>query len=460
MKQYKTRMELFSFHDYAGLAANMEKLARKGWLLDKIGRMGWRYRRIEPQNLKFAVAYFPPASTFDPEPSESELRFRDYCEEAGWKLAASNAQIQVFYNENPDAVPLETDAVLQVENIHAAAKKTTLLSHWILGGLGLFQLIVWLVTFLENPALILADYGGWFRFISFANLLVLSAVELISYYTWHKKAVRLAEETGQLYPTQSHRIFQMVSLIIIVGALILWVFLMQSRRMKVTLFLSLLNMTLLVAAVQGCQELLKKLKVSKTKNKVITLTVDFVLAFLLIGMLPNWIIRMDLSDKTPVDTYVLYGRERHVYNDPLPVCVEDLLEVDPAGYSKELETKRTVLAAYYDAFQSGRRDWETDLPWLEYRLVILEIPSWTEFCWNGWIENYETEMPFYRRLEKLDAASWKAEEAYRAFDRDGNEKEWLVRWKDRFVRLTADWELTEEQMSILAERFLNCEKHP
>jgi len=458
MRQTKTRMELFSIHDHVGITSHLEKQARKGWLLEKVGNWGWRYRKIEPQSLRFFVTYFPPASVFDPYPSEGEATFREYCEQAGWKVAASNAQLQVFYTADPNAVPVETDAVVQVENIHAAAKKTTLLSNWLFGIIGVINIITWLITFFENPVILLADYSGWMRAISFSILILLSCTELLSYYLWHRKAVEVAQETGCLHPTKSHRLLQIVSLVILIAALFLWFFVTQSRRTRIIYAMSLANMALLMALVQGCRILLQKLGVSKTKNKVITLTVDFVLAFLLIGMLPRWIMKMDLHDKTPVDTYVHYGIVREVYNDPLPVCVEDLLAVDPAGYSKELDVQKTVIAAIYDGIQLERRDSDLVLPDMDYRLVISEIPSWTEFFWNGWIEDYDAKKSVwtpYRYLEERDPTPWKAVEAQRSCNRDGEQQEWLIRWEDRFVRLSADWELTEEQMGIIAEKLRN-----
>lgn len=451
MRKTKTRMELFSLHDHVGLTKHLEKQAQKGWLLEYIGRLGWRYRRIEPTQLKFAVTYFPPASMYDPEPSEQERTFQDYCEQAGWKLAASSAQLQIFYHESPDPIPLETDALLQVENIHAAAKKTTLFAHWLLGIMGLFYSLTWFISFFENPVGMLADYGAWFRAISFLNLVLLCAVELTSYYRWHKKAVVAAEETGQLHPTRSHRLFQVVSLTITFTSLFLWFLFMQSRRTKVLAAVCFGNMALLMGAVQGCQFLLKKLKVSKTWNKVITLSVDFLLAFLLMGMLPQLVLDMDLSDKTPVDTYTYLGRVREVYQDPLPVSVEDLIEADPLLYNKELEVQKTVLAAIYDANQSHRRDQEADLPDMDYRLAVCAVPAWTEFCWNGWME-----MPRYQHLEEQDPAPWKALEAQRIIDIDGNAGGWLIRWEDRFIRLNADWELTAQQMGHIADAILNC----
>lgn len=123
MRKTKTRLELFSFYDYCGIAAHLEEQVRKGWMLVKIGSMGWKYQKTSPREVKFAVTYCSEASAYDPGPSEEQLTLQEYCAQAGWQLAASNAQMQIFWHEDPNATPLETDAVWQVENIHASAKK-------------------------------------------------------------------------------------------------------------------------------------------------------------------------------------------------------------------------------------------------------------------------------------------------------------------------------------------------
>ena len=73
-----------------------------------------------------------PASAFDPEPTEGELEFRDFCARTGWQLACSSAQMQVFYNEGPDPLPIETDPALELETIHRAAKRSYLPAYFVL----------------------------------------------------------------------------------------------------------------------------------------------------------------------------------------------------------------------------------------------------------------------------------------------------------------------------------------
>ena len=115
MKDTKRRLEVFSFYDRAHIERHLEAMAARGWLLERMGKFGWVYRRIEPKRLTFHVSYFPDASDFDPGPTWGQLTFQDFCERTGWQLACSSAQMQVFYNEGPDPLPIETDPALELE---------------------------------------------------------------------------------------------------------------------------------------------------------------------------------------------------------------------------------------------------------------------------------------------------------------------------------------------------------
>ena len=130
------------------------------------------------------------------------------------------------------------------------------------------------------------------------------------------------------------------------------------------------------------------------------------------------------------------------------------MDVSAEGYSKELDVKETFLAAIYDASQTTRRDMDLDhYPDMNYRLAVSKLPALTQWFWNGWIDKYPDGG---ERLVTMDPDPWGAEEAYREWvgsDEGGNFSfTWFIRWKDRFVCLTAYRELTEAQMGIIAER--------
>lgn len=126
MLRTKRRMEFFAFYDDQGIARHLERMAGKGWLIERINNYFWTYRKIEPQRLRFAVTYFPEASDFNPGPTENQQTFLEYCESAGWQFAAQWCQMQIFCSENPAAVPLETDEFSRLQNIHRCMRKNFL----------------------------------------------------------------------------------------------------------------------------------------------------------------------------------------------------------------------------------------------------------------------------------------------------------------------------------------------
>ena len=84
---------------------------------------------------------------------------------------------------------------------------------------------------------------------------------------------------------------------------------------------------------------------------------------------------------------------------------------------------------------------------MSYRLAVSKVPALTEWFWNGWTEDYLDHTAYGTHLEPADPAPWGAVEAYREYDGFS----WMIRWEDRFVRLTAYWELAPEQMAQIAE---------
>ena len=163
MKDRKRRLELYSFYDHTGIERHLERMAEKGWMLEKVENNIWHYRRIRPKKLTFFVTYFPRASEFDPEPGEEQKIFFDFCEHTGWKLAAVSAQQQIFYNESPDPVPIATDPQVELETVRRSARKSFLPGLWVLLACGLAVTLAGLLYCLANMGM---TGPGWQRLVS------------------------------------------------------------------------------------------------------------------------------------------------------------------------------------------------------------------------------------------------------------------------------------------------------
>ena len=209
MRNTKRVIAQFTFFDRTGIPGFLEKQAKKGWMLEKISSYGWKFRRIEPQKINFAVTYFPQASMFDPEPSEKQKSFWELCEHTGWKLVSHNAQMQIFCNEKENPVPIETDPQTELETIEKSAQKSYLISYWLLVACSVLQMMIGVWQFFTHPVEYLSRNSSLFSALCWSILLAMCLTEIIGYFSWRKKARKAIEETGSFTSTKGYRNIQL-----------------------------------------------------------------------------------------------------------------------------------------------------------------------------------------------------------------------------------------------------------
>ena len=188
MKERMRRFEFYSFFDQKGIERRLSRMAERGWLLEKFGSWSWVYRRIEPKKLTFCVTYYPGASVFDPEPSEGQSTFYDFCEHTGWEIAASSAQMQIFYNQRENPVPIETDPVVMVDTIHRS-KGNVLRSSIALLAVALLNGGVLWGDVKNHMAETLAKSTTLFSGFCWLCVIALCTADISGYYLWHRRAV-------------------------------------------------------------------------------------------------------------------------------------------------------------------------------------------------------------------------------------------------------------------------------
>ena len=219
----ETKRELmpqYSYYDRTGIAAHLADMAAQGWMLEKLGAWSWRYRRTEPKKLRFAVTFFP-ASQFDPGPSEGLETYRDYCAAAGWVLAADTAQVQIFYTEDENAVPIETDPAAEYANIRRCMKKSFLASCWSLLAVSLFQVLFTLWRIWTDPVDTLSSTASLSALLDWLPLDLVLIWELARYYRWQRRAKAAAESGAPLPDLRSVRWLGVLVLVWTYGVL-LW----------------------------------------------------------------------------------------------------------------------------------------------------------------------------------------------------------------------------------------------
>lgn len=460
MKETKRRIEITSFYDHTGIEKHLEKMAAKGWLLEKVSNFFWTYRKVEPTTVKFAVTYFPSASDFDPKPSDSQQTFVDYCAQSGWMLAGLSAQMQVFYNEHPDPVPIETDPFLQVENIHKAMKRNFIPSSLVLMACAIIQIALVIGRIVSNPLYVLFSGSTLASLVPWSLVILLCSAEVITYFRWYRKAKAAALEEDILLPTRSTRKLQIVTLMILAIYLVFW-FLSLGGGMNLAIALmSFGYMAVLLALVFLLKNFMKKKQVSTKVNRIVTFAACFILAFALMGLLVATIVGTDMSDlfedKDRVETYEFRGSTFRIYHDDLPLTVEDLMEVgEDARYSYLADRQSSFLASKLDASQYPTMD-NLEPPDLDYTLIEVKFAPLYDTFREELLSQYDyrndyTDHQYFFTI--IDPSPWGAEEAYQLYW-GSNEpmEEYLIFWEDSMLEINFDWTPTPEQMTIVAEK--------
>ena len=257
MNDTKKKVEFFTFYDKTGIEAYLTQMAAEGWLLEKISAFHWTYRRIEPKRIHFSVSYYATVTDFEPEPTEEQQTFNDFCEHSGWKLATQTVQMQVFYNENENPVPIETDPVLEVENIHRSVKKTVLVTYFLMLFLGFMMGASFVSTMLGAPIPLLSSSTRLFTGIWCIVAFVYSLTELITYFTWRRKAKAMAEQ-GVFFETRGHRKLGFAIFVFMLVSVVLYLISLANTGLQFYMTVYLLIFLVGFPLVNGVKSLLKK----------------------------------------------------------------------------------------------------------------------------------------------------------------------------------------------------------
>ena len=462
-------MPLYSYYDRSGIAAHLADMAAQGWMLDKLSGWCWRYRRAEPQKLRFAVTYFPAASQFDPSPSERLETYRDYCAQAGWRLVADTAQVQVFCTEDENAVPIETDPMVEFTNIRRCMRKSFLFSYCFLLLLSLFQIGFQLWRVWTDPVDTLSD---GFSLIAVWNWLPLDVViiaELARYFRWQRRA-KAAAEAGS--PLPELRSIRWLGLLLLgwSGVILLWMLLSafrQSRGMLLLMAGILFYICLMILLSFAAKDAMKHLRfprwanIAVTYGMIITLTVGGmagIVALIFHTSGTGW-----LEDHPPVETYEYQGWTWKVYQDHIPLRIEDLMEVDYNRWSTEARVDSSFLLTHGEYSQRPRMEDSKGLPDLNYEIVTVKAGLLYDLCKNdfiSWVERDNDQLPeeFWDEYRPVDAAPWGADEVYQRYYSGEPVNQFLICWPDRIaeVKFDWDWTITEEMMAVTGEQLKNA----
>ncbi len=453
MKDIKYRFEQFAFYDHDAIKERLEAMALQGWLIEKPGNFIWRYRRIEPKKLHVAVTYFPNASEFDPGPTEGQQMMEQFAKKDGWKIAARWGQMQIFYNEAEEPTPIETDAVTQVETIHRAMRKNMLPTHFILLALCIYQLCFSVVDFIYDSVDFLSAPASLYMVPSWILILIPIIIEICFYFSWYKKAKTIAEERDEFLSIKRNHagsyILLLLSLLIIIIAFV------SSGITFAAMLIWIVVMGVIIFTVNMLKNRMKRKGVSRNLNRFMSIGITFILTLIFIYGVVFIIIRYGTNyGRTPVGTYEHYGTTLKIYDDPLPLEIEDIMDID-GQWSKEARGNETIFVSDMRYNQRSIFIEENEGPDLSYRIIDVKVPFLYDFCKESLLNEYQDEVYddyiFYNSYFTVDASDWNAGEVYQLRWSDSILNTYLVCWENRIVEIKFYWEPTKEQIAKVAE---------
>lgn len=460
-------MPPYGFLDRKRVTDHLSDMAAKGWMLEHLSSWSWRYRRTEPQKLRFAITFFAGAGRFSPAPAEGLDTLQDYCAQAGWHTAASFDQVQVFYNEDPAAVPIETDPAAELENIRRSIGKPMARSYLALLLICLLEVAQQCWLLLRDPVDALANATSLLAATAYLPLLVLTLTSLILYRRWLRRAGAAAEAGLPLPDLRSAR---GLSILVIVWSvlLIVGVFASISRSTGAVLLMAgmLLFLALTSFLANTARKAMQGLRFPPWANVLVMVLICVAMA--VGGMAGLFALVMHnagtgwLEDRPPGETYTAYGSTWSVYHDPIPLRVEDLADVDYDGWSTEADVEWSPLATHEEYRQDARLG-DGDLPELRYEIVTVEIPLLYDLCKQDfiqWVERHNEDLPPEHRdvYQAVDPVPWGAEEVFQRYYSGEPVNQFLLCWPGRMaeVHLPWDWDLTANQMAVIGEKLQNA----
>lgn len=449
----------YQINDSEAMARRLEKMAARGWLLEKADNWGWTYRRGEPGPVRYAVTYFPEASVFDPAPTEGQETYIDYCRAAGWELAAAYGPVQYFRSTRPDPTPIETDEGAKLETIRRSMRKSFVLSYALL--LAVMGLNLWLRldSFGRDPLAFISRTSNLSLTLLLAGMVIYCAAFLLDYLIWvlrSRRAVARGGRCGRVHTQArlwSGRALLAVCAVTLAGYLADF----AGPGTRWILLYSFGGLGVVLAASYGTLRLLKSRGCRRRTNRAAFLAVVAVLSVLYGASIPLVVVRLSdtlglRGDREPA--YVYTNRtgaggtyEVAVYLDELPVTLEELgfPPAEEGRYSFLAETSRSPLAVH-SAYSQSPADWSGGLPSLEYETYAIRWGWLRRLCWETLTapERGGSYRPAYSIPVEPPPAG--AEEVRRT----ENGRRYAALREDGIVLLSGDWELTPGQ----AERIL------
>lgn len=415
MRNHKFHLQLTGYYDLEGLDKHLETKAAQGWMLEKISLLGWRYRRMEPKRLRFSVTYQNTFSVWDAKDDEEQQAYRDLCRQSGWTLAASQGPVQVFYTEDDDAPPLETDPQM-VFRVMDRLSRTSVINSIVLFFASMLNgsNLLWYVR--RCPIDALASPIKLLVAVSWVLICLYCVLDVVTYSLWRHKAKGAAAMGEFVYARSISTPVQIIWDVFVMGMLYV---------LLATLWPDHRAIWAVAAAVLGLL-LLAPMLLRRRPNMRWVVPANAVTSLLIIGLFALCF------------TILLMGEpslDAPRYDPDPPLTAADLTGEDLPGYSRRVELEDSILVR-----RTTCDEW-SDGPSLYYTVGDIQVDAVYDLC-----KSLLLDPPDGGGFVPLDPVPG-VDAVYQ--DADGY-RSYVLCWDTRLVSLISSWALTDAQLETAA----------
>ena len=426
MKDVKYALHDNDLYDYHRIQEKLTRMAAEGWHLEKIGSLAWQFRRGEPKQVRYAVTYAPSASAFNSRPTEAEEDLSDLCAQAGWIRVANMAQLHVYRNDDPDAVPLETDEGERLKTIRRSMKKQFFPTEILLIAIFLMQFFMHFYTMTRSPSRTLSSPMMVSTLVICLFVAVIHVVMALNGLVWLRRAQRSVDNGESIPVNRFYRRFRWVIWVFLIGYLLCLLWMVGLGFFSWVLITSAAVLFVTAGGIALC----KKLNAPKWVNMVVPAGLC---AAVIAVLVPILIFSLDagILDEAPPQT------------ENLPLTLSQLTgETDTERLTIDVSGSPLLSHGRYYDFGAANE--------IQYTIVDVHCPLFYDMVLNEQ-EQHVIRYSHYSAMPEVSelAAIFDAEYARRAVTNMGDRL--LICWDERIVFFYADWILTDDQLAVLTD---------
>ena len=425
------RYEIIRYAPYnvTGMKYHLEKMAKKGWMIDHITNNYWCYRKSEPADHIFTVSYFTKASAYEAEKSEGQETFEEMAAKDGWKLIAENAKLQIYTNHNKEATPIYTDAESEVNSIIKASRSFICLA-MVLITIVLLNFYHVYRRFQRDPLSALADNSQQFICLGLMILLIYMLNTVIRYFIWKHQAMRGVENEEFIETAKSD--FSLQNWVTVIAMMICLSGAISSgnKQMAIIMLTVFFGLFFIYFIVDAFRILLKKKKTEKNVNLFFTMLVDILLALALSAGI-SFILSTELNTS--------YNKNKAM------ITMADYID----GESSHMITNydESLWIRYNEAYTAsiGKEH-------LRYRMIDVKNEKLKDFILQQMLKG-DTDYMQDHDYKETDPALFNADLAYQLQSGDQKTENYLIQYGNRFVEIEFSWKPDAEDREITAKAF-------